>query len=463
MGNIKWKALGLLAVLALAVVLAACGAEPPAVKGMTYNRGHNFYFNNQDMKYTKADYDLALSFRTGDYQSLPVAEFNRKVMDWQNEEAYHKTEEALQRLAYSLPKDDPNADFILYTLNNTWSECETKHYNACQHQQNPSYAGEAMVETYGDIFGDKVVTSGAYADYWFDYQIADETALTVGQRDEVFRGIDQGMKAFLSGQDQKKLKKEENMEKALEAELKRLLKAMDQRLVPGQECGVSYCWDGPEAGEAATAALATSDIAYGGWGNYSKAQLKKAIEGLKFEGYQTMSIAEFNRKINAAFEDDKKGELLDYAFEMALDEAEGKASDATASFLRGTVLPSLEEYRAKAEEVYSGKQVDPEYRGHIGSYQEEDVFGDQVRVGAVEAEYTFTYRILNADTLTVKERNQFLTSITQGVQGFLDQSMKGSAIDESAFKKGLLSVGKTAGNSKIEMTGCQVEYFSYYN
>ena len=44
-------------------------------------------------KYTKEDYEQILSWQTAGYENSSVAEFNRMVMDWEDEETFHKAEE----------------------------------------------------------------------------------------------------------------------------------------------------------------------------------------------------------------------------------------------------------------------------------------------------------------------------------------------------------------------------------
>ena len=151
-------------------------------------------------KYTKEDYEQILSWQTAGYENSSVAEFNRMVMDWEDEETFHKAEEVLQRVYSSLADTDPVADFVYGTLSNTWDECERKHYGVCQRQKNPWHSGEAFLETYGDVFGDKEFLSGGYADYSYDYRIPEEQKVTVAQRDSILKGVDEKMQAFLQKQ-----------------------------------------------------------------------------------------------------------------------------------------------------------------------------------------------------------------------------------------------------------------------
>ena len=73
-------------------------------------------------------------------------------------------------------------------------------------------------------------------------------------------------------------------------------------------------------------------------------------------------------------------------------------------FLNNIIQTSIKEYSARAKEVYSGKTVDPEHSDYFQIEHKEDVFGDEVATGISYAYYTLTYRILDADELTVGER-----------------------------------------------------------
>lgn len=447
----------------IAVICSACTTNTPEPVPVHVDRPGSysrFRFSNSDSQYTKADYDLALSFRSDKYMELTVDAFNRSVLDWDNEDAFHKTEESLQRLFWTLQEEDPNADFIFTTLSYTWDECRTRHYNHCKREQNPSYSGSAERETIGDIFGDPVVLKGGYADYWFDYKIPDGTALTVAQRDAALQSVDTEMQKFLDGQTEKALKDEKSMEKALLTELKRILEKLDGALVYAAKCDVSYDWDSnmeeEEKGKKPVSETSSDPFT----DTYTKEQYDLALRSLQFPKYENMSIAEFDRKINAAFmnDDDEDGtKSLNFAYEMVT--CHLPDDDPNQTFFRLTVPCSLEEYYTKTREVFSGKPADPEFSGNSSSYKEEDVFGDRVQTDYAEADYSFTYRILDPNQLTVRERDQFLTAVEKGAQEYLKNKLESGNVTESEFKAGLEAAGKAASNARITFTGCEIYGF----
>ncbi len=448
--------------LGIAIVCSACTTHAPEPVPTHVDRPgmySRFHFSNRDSQYTKADYDLALSFRSENYKELTVDAFNRSVLDWETEDAFHKTEDSLQRLFWTLPEEDPNADFIFTTLSYTREECRTKHYNLCKRERNPTYSGSAKRETFGDIFGDSVVLTSGYVDFWFDYTIPDTTALTVAQRDDALQSVDTEMQKFLDSQTEKALKDEKSMEKALLSELKQILGKLDDGLTYAGECDVSYDWDSNMEKEDRN----KNTISESSTDTYTKEQYDLALRSLQFPDYENMSIAEFDRKINAAFmndEEEDNAKSLNFAYEMVTYHLPD--TDPNRMFFHLTVPSSLEEYYAKTREVFSGKPADPEFSGHSSSYKEEDVFGDRVQTDCAEADYSFTYRILEPDQLTVRERDQFLTAVEKGAQEFLKNKLDSGSITEADFKAGLEAAGKAASNARITFTGCEIYGFDSY-
>lgn len=473
--NYKIKAAAASLALLLAASLAGCGAAPASQPAGVASNGsgsgsyagyRNFRWNNKDVeKYTKADYELALSFKTEGYENLTVDEFARKVMDPENEAAYHKTEEALQRLSYSLKDDDPNGAFIFGPLFTTWNECEKQHYNKCAEASAPWHSSYAQYETYGNVFGDTVTLTGAYLDFDFNYTISDPKTLTVGQRQQLMRDLETGLENFLKQQPQKELAKTEAMEKTLKAELERQLKALSGGITWAGQSSLGYWWSGPDEDDetwqdtviSGTASANEEDFP----DHYTKAQYELVLEKLRFADYKSLSIAEFARLVNRVLYDynDEEGEAFMKAYEIVM--CYLPETDPAYSFLTDTVETSRKEYSCREKEVYSGKTCDPEIYQYISHQVQEDVFGDKVAVGSAEGSYYFTYRILKEQALTVEERDAFLAAVRQGVEAFVQASTE-KELTKSQFKAGIEAAGKAAGNTNIQFTGCRVESYDVW-
>lgn len=194
---------------------------------------------------------------------------------------------------------------------------------------------------------------------------------------------------------------------------------------------------------------------------YAKSQYDRLIKAVKFENYEDMSIAEFNRKINAAFstEEDNLDTEIYTLYEVVIGML--PEGDPNEAYLRNTVSASMEEYSSRLNEVYTGKRRDPSFSSTAQVTSEEDVFGDKVTVEFGMIDYSFTYRILDQDSLTVRERDQFLQDVMMGVQEYLESGKITSDREEGKQEtlEALKSIGKSASNSYIEFTGGEIDYF----
>lgn len=196
---------------------------------------------------------------------------------------------------------------------------------------------------------------------------------------------------------------------------------------------------------SATADDSTEDIAPA----YTNKQYENVINTLKFPQYKTMSIKEFNQKINAALynsEDDKL--LMDYEqLSSAIDD-----KDPNADFLRNTLWASITEYQARVSEVYSGQNEDPQFSGQA-LFKQDSLSAEELGIPYSSAYYRFSYSILNQDGLTVEERDSFLQSVMALAQEIWEQQQG----NYKNFHSTLLEQGKALSNNKIEFTGCTVQ------
>ncbi len=182
---------------------------------------------------------------------------------------------------------------------------------------------------------------------------------------------------------------------------------------------------------------------------YTKAQYD-AVAALKTQGYESLSIAQFNRTLYAALYGGSDTALV-MAYDMVLNDI--PREDPLASFLLNTAQASLGEYQNRLNEVFSGEQRDASFRGQAGRTETADVYGDRVEVGFAQASYTFYYRILDQDHLTVQERDNFLQSILDGMQAWLDGRPAKELTDRQAMKKAVEAeldrLGKAASTAEI--------------
>lgn len=195
------------------------------------------------MQYTEEDYALLASLQLDGYPDMSVEEFNRAVFNWTDEERYHALDEPLMRLNCTLKEDDPLYGFLSTTLSYSEDECRLRHYNACGRKEFPSNSGTAKYEKYGDVYGDKVLVAGGWAEYWYCYSIKDESKLTVRERDGFFRAIDAGIQGYLDAQTETALKDDKAMSITLADEMDRLVKSLASDKIEVVSGNVDYYWE----------------------------------------------------------------------------------------------------------------------------------------------------------------------------------------------------------------------------
>lgn len=101
--------------------------------------------------------------------------------------------------------------------------------------------------------------------------------------------------------------------------------------------------------------------------------------------------------------------------------------------------------------------MDPQFSATAEAVRTADVFGDAYPAGGLWLEYSFTYRILDQDSLTVGERDAFLQQVMQAAQTLLEEEQE-QGHTEQEFQALLDTAGKELANEKIGFTGCEVNY-----
>lgn len=225
---------------------ATVSAPAPAVSPATFTveKNTHFYYRNQGYeKYTQAEYDLAISFMVDGWQDMTIADFNAKLFpDIKDEERFHAVYDPLWSVLLQYKGTDPNVIF-LDSLERSVKEASVLHYNACVHNEIPWMWGDAEYKRYEDVYGDQVQVASGYVDFSYGYTFPDATKVTVGQRNAFFQNLEQGVQAFLDKQTEADLKNEAVMEKALAAELERLVAEHSGSIIAVTGGEVSYYWE----------------------------------------------------------------------------------------------------------------------------------------------------------------------------------------------------------------------------
>ena len=238
----------MIAAVCLAAALAGCAAAPalPALSGIGAS-----YTGSAPWKYTSAEEQFIEELKNMDRSTMSLREFDRKVADWEDETHFHKSEEALERLRHSYPDDKEDSDFVQRTLQASFRESAAKHYGGTCDRVTPFCSDEAVRVRQEDVFGDAYTVFTAEAGYVLHYRVQDESKTTVAQRDGLLNDYRAAVQVFLDGKTEKQLLDQEAMEKALQAELKRLDRKFSTDALPLSDTELDYYWaDGPGSTEA---------------------------------------------------------------------------------------------------------------------------------------------------------------------------------------------------------------------
>lgn len=119
----------------------------------------------------------------------------------------------------------------------------------------------------------------------------------------------------------------------------------------------------------------------------------------------------------------------------------------------------MREYYARLEEVYSGSRTDPEFWGEAKAYRRNKVLGERMESGVL-AQYCFTYRILDQDSLTVGERDRFLQAVMSAAQNTLEEQVEKSGGIE-AFQQALKTAALQVSDGKIEFTAARWRVWNF--
>lgn len=166
---------------------------------------------------TEEDYKSLLALKTSDYRNRTVADFNRDLLEWADED-YERMERINTNSEWNNAQiflDDRDLSFVRLTVNLSGAE------NAKSVQSN--YTGRAEENPcYNQYLPEKTVEGrgmAAWCSLWyqFSYSIADKNVLTVGERDDCVEGMISAIEKFWDETDIEELLKmtEEDVVKVL--------------------------------------------------------------------------------------------------------------------------------------------------------------------------------------------------------------------------------------------------------
>lgn len=150
---------------------------------------------------TEEDYQSLFTLKTPDYQDRSVAEFNRDLLDWANED-YERMERIGGDAGYddfAVALSDEERDFVMRSV--WFSGAENGEY------VQSNYTGRAEEDPMYNCYLPSKTTEkngrAAWCDlfYQFSYHIADKEAITVGERDRCVTAMMDGAEHFWEERD----------------------------------------------------------------------------------------------------------------------------------------------------------------------------------------------------------------------------------------------------------------------
>ena len=122
-------------------------------------------------------------------------------------------------------------------------------------------------------------------------------------------------------------------------------------------------------------------------------------------------------------------------------------TDPNAGYLRNTIPASLEEYQTRLNEVYSGKQMDPQFSATAEAVRTVDVLVMRIRQEGCGWNIPSPTGFWIRDSLTVGEQDAFLQQVMQAAQTLLEEEQE-QGHTEQEFQALLDTAGKELANEK---------------
>lgn len=145
---------------------------------------------------TMEDYRSLLALKTSDYQKMTVADFNRKLLEWANENYERMERIGIDAACHDITVDLTAEELAFVTVTVQFSGMENGAY------VRSNYTGKSEVDPgYGQYLPQKTKEQNgrnAWCDlyYQFSYHITDKEAITVEERDRSVSGMMEGISDF---------------------------------------------------------------------------------------------------------------------------------------------------------------------------------------------------------------------------------------------------------------------------
>ena len=347
---------------------------------------------------TPADYRSLFTLKTPDYQEMRLADFNRAVLEWMDED-----QERAGRIAcdtgwddFAVPLTEDERSFVMLSVNFSGME------NGMEIQSR--YTGREKDPCINQYLPDKVSEEcgrSAWCSlfYQFSYHIADKETITVGERDRIVGGMMTAIREFWETEDLESLL---YLDEAQVVELLQVYAdaySTRQLTIRIDEDGVAF-----EQMDERSILEEREPFSQDGSAAYEK------LLSYKTDGYLSLSVAEFNALI--APTRDALGEALETYAEVTVSK-----EDENNDFFDVTLRASLSELYGELfeEAAYFPvvlSRTERPYVSPIDGY----VFYEFLFYASVDIEY----RVTSPETLTVAGRDEVLRSCREELQSYVD-------------------------------------------
>lgn len=421
-----------------------------------YIGNHKQYYGGEIAKYTKEDYDFLKTISLQDLANISVYDFNNKYLNQSNEDEYHKNEKMLERLYQSLPETDSLYDFLNTTVYSSWVESEKEHYNKCEKNANPHYSDSESIDTYEDVYGNKVLTQQISFDITFNYKIVDSKTCSVLARDEILKSVGTTMKSFIEKQNKQDLYQDNKMKSVLLEELNRILSTLSNEIQWAGDSDIYY-WMYDSEEEAKESAIIWNEKKEFDYSKkYTAEQYNQLIQAVVLKDYESMSIADFDRTIYNLFDEETEDYYKSnyFLYEYILNHLDEK--DPNYNYLRYEIPLALNEYEAKEQEVLTKKETNVNYGNYSDVVIKGKVYEDDVIIDQLSLFYEIEYRVLNGTECTVKERNEFLTQINKAIYDYIQNNYSNKMTEKQLLEE-FKAIGNKYSNDKISFENIKIE------
>lgn len=343
---------------------------------------------------SQEDYESLMALRYDGYEGMTVAAYQEKVWAQTDTEEYRAILERLgqDESLYALRDTDEAAAFLF---------CELEPLTA-ERWQTRSFDGWAQAD-----FGGQ----SAALEYSLELTVLDADRLTVGEYRAAREGVAEEIQAFLSAQTKEALADGTGMEERIGREMQSIAQRWESDAL---QIRVEYAYRPIEESEDAEPEMAQEErqTPHGTQEDY------QSLWTLMTEDYRQMSVADFNeRLLEWANEDDERMQRIDE--DSARGDYAVALSDEERAFVELTVYASGCENGRMVRSAYTGvPQEDVTYRSF--DLSKETAENGQGAWCSLYGE--FTYRIEDAQSLTVGQRDRSLSGMNEGILRFWEET-----------------------------------------